>query len=90
MTARILYWLIAGLLLPLMLPRAVASSASALAIIPLPQKVAGRAGEFNLQPATRILVDAPSGGTGEYLAERLRKSTWRQPRVPRCPSGASY
>jgi N-acetyl-beta-hexosaminidase len=53
----------------------VASSASAPAIIPLPQKIEGRAGEFKLLPATRILADASSTGTGDYLAERLRKST---------------
>jgi hypothetical protein len=74
-TARILYWLVAGLFLPLTLPWAVASSASAPAIIPLPQKIEGRAGEFKLLPATRILADASSTGTGDYLAERLRKST---------------
>jgi hexosaminidase len=66
---------VAGLLVLLAWTGASAISASAPAVIPLPQKVEGRAGEFRLQAATRILVDAPSGGTGEYLAERLRKST---------------
>ena len=75
MTVRILSLSVAGLLVSLAGIRASELGASAPAIIPLPQKVEGRAGEFKLQPATCIWVDAPSGATGEYLAQRLRKST---------------
>ena len=75
MTARNLCWASAGLLLSLRVLGAIAATADATAIIPLPQSVESRAGEFKLQPATRILADASSRGTGEYLAERLRKST---------------
>lgn len=75
MTSRIRFLPVAGLLVSLAWTRASAAGANSPAIIPLPQRVEGRAGEFKLQPATHILVDAPSGGTGEYLAERLRKST---------------
>ena len=45
------------------------------ALIPLPQKMEAREGAFSLQPKTRILVDQASQDTGQYLADRLRKST---------------
>ena len=74
MSGRILGWVAAELLLPLWAVSAAASSAVP-GIIPLPQKMERHPGEFTLQPATRILADASSRDTGEYLAERLRKST---------------
>jgi hexosaminidase len=52
-----------------------AAEAVAPSIIPAPQKLESRPGTFYLQPKTQILVDMPSRDTGQYLAERLRKST---------------
>ncbi|HZL13772.1 MAG TPA: beta-N-acetylhexosaminidase, partial [Verrucomicrobiae bacterium] len=46
-----------------------------LAVIPLPQKVEMRAGQFNLTASTRIYVDYGSRATGKFLTERLRPST---------------
>ena len=56
-------------------PAALAASASAPALIPLPQRMECRHGDFNLVPAPHILADTPSRDTAEYLAARLRQST---------------
>src|SRR5208282_4678088 len=45
------------------------------ALIPLPQKITYGEGTFEMRPDTRIVVDKASRETGEYLAERLRRST---------------
>ena len=45
------------------------------AIIPAPQKMELRKGEFKLTPDTRIYIDSASRNTGEFLAAQLRKST---------------
>src|SRR6185437_10583267 len=45
------------------------------AIIPAPQKVEVKAGQFVLAPATRIQMDEPSAATAEYLAGKLRVAT---------------
>ncbi|HEV2391928.1 MAG TPA: beta-N-acetylhexosaminidase [Verrucomicrobiae bacterium] len=45
------------------------------ALVPLPQKLEMRKGTFVLRPKTRIVVDAASRDTGDYLAQRLRHST---------------
>jgi len=45
------------------------------AIIPQPQKTTLGEGGFSLNPDTGIFTDEASRATGEYLAERLRKST---------------
>src|SRR4029077_20734902 len=39
------------------------------------QKIQGGRGAFELGPQTRILVDTAAQPSGQYLAERLRKST---------------
>jgi len=51
------------------------SRSEAPAILPRPQKLERHPGRFVLKPDTRILADAACQATGEYLAERLRKST---------------
>lgn len=45
------------------------------AIIPAPEKMEIREGQFQLGPATHIDVDAASVATGEFLAAKLRSST---------------
>jgi hexosaminidase len=45
------------------------------AIIPLPQKIEMRDGQFPLTAGTRIYVDYGSRATGKILAERLRPAT---------------
>jgi len=52
-----------------------ASGAATPALIPLPQKITYGEGTFEMRPDTRIVVDKASRETGEYLAERLRRST---------------
>ena len=48
------------------------------AIIPQPQKMERREGAFKLVPQTRIYTDPAAADTGDWLAERLRKSTgWK-------------
>lgn len=51
------------------------------ALIPAPEKMERRPGQFTLRPDTRILVDKRSAKTGRYLAEQLRKSTGYQFKV---------
>ena len=58
-----------------------AAETAAPAVIPAPQKLESRPGTFQLQPNTQIVVDTPSRDTGQYLAERLRKSTGYKPSV---------
>src|ERR1039457_3747469 len=53
----------------------LASGAGVPALIPLPQKLEMSAGNFELQPHTRILTDAATRDAGQYLAERLRNAT---------------
>lgn len=64
-----------GLLLSVLLARVLAETGSDLALVPAPKKVERRGGVFTLGPQAKILVDAASRATGEYLAERLRRST---------------
>lgn len=45
------------------------------AIIPAPQKLKTFEGVFKLEPQIRIVTDAASGQTGEFLRERLRVPT---------------
>jgi hexosaminidase len=45
------------------------------ALVPLPQKMEIKRGQFTLGPGTQIDADEPSGVTGEYLAARLRTAT---------------
>jgi len=45
------------------------------ALIPLPRKMESHQGAFKLQPRTSVFADPASQGTGQYLAEQLRKST---------------
>lgn len=47
------------------------------AIIPLPEKMDIRDGAFNLQPETKIVVDAKSEDVGAFLAKRLSTSVGR-------------
>jgi hexosaminidase len=64
---------IAPILFSLLTASAVAGETPAL--IPLPQKMECREGAFKLQPKTPIRTDAAARATGNYLAERLGKST---------------
>ena len=48
------------------------------ALIPLPQKLECQDGAFNLLPKTVILADRGSEDTGQYLADRLSRSTGYQ------------
>jgi len=41
----------------------------------MPQRIECGSGEFRLQPAASIFVDAASRETGQYLAQRLRQAT---------------
>ncbi len=67
--------LAAGIAVSWLLVEGVAGKKESLGLIPLPQKVERRRGMFHLRPETRIVVDAASRGTGEYLETRLRAST---------------
>ena len=49
-------------------------SAAAPPLVPAPAKAEMSEGVFRLQPQTQIVVDPPSEATGQYLADRLRKS----------------
>lgn len=44
-------------------------------LVPLPERVELHRGNFALTPSTRIVVTPESRSTGEYLGEKLRKST---------------
>jgi hexosaminidase len=46
-----------------------------LPLVPLPAHIEQRHGHFLMDARTRLLVDDAARGTGEYLADRLRKST---------------
>jgi hexosaminidase len=65
---------LAGILTLFAMP-VLAAPATVPAIIPQPQSVECRDGNFELGPGTRIVTDATSKQTGQYLAERLRKAT---------------
>ncbi|HTL74262.1 MAG TPA: family 20 glycosylhydrolase, partial [bacterium] len=54
---------------------ATAWAANPPAVIPAPQKMELRAGQFHFAPDTRIYVDSASRETGEFLAGKLRLST---------------
>lgn len=66
---------LAGIVLTLMSLNLFAADAPQLALIPWPQKVEPRDGSYELGPASRIRVNHAARATGEYLAERLRRST---------------
>ena len=66
---------IAGIFLCQLATTASAAETNGPAIIPLPQKMTLQAGAFKLTPDTRIFVDSASRETGNFLTERLRKST---------------
>jgi hexosaminidase len=70
-----------------------ADNTNVVSIIPLPQKMERHEGVFQLQPGprssgTKILVDAASRETGQYLAGRLRQSTGYPLPVLRMKTGA--
>lgn len=54
---------------------ASAEAVNTPAIIPAPQKLERREGVFELTARTTIYVDSSSGPSGQYLAERMRRST---------------
>jgi hexosaminidase len=66
---------IVALLVSFWAATSLASSTSALAIIPQPKKIQTFEGAFGLTPATGIYADANSSETAGFLATRLRKST---------------
>jgi hexosaminidase len=61
-------------------------SASKPAIVPLPQKVEVRTGNFHLNNQTKIAVDSDSDETGRYLAAQLLRQTGQQIQVQPQPS----
>lgn len=82
-----------GIFLCLSAAAAFAAETNLPAIIPLPQKMERREGVFRLQPdnpspGARILVDAASEETGQYLARQLRKSTGYPLPVVKAKTGA--
>ena len=54
---------------------AFAAAPSKPSIIPAPQKMEIRPGQFRLSAGTRINIDEASAGTAQYLASLLRRST---------------
>ena len=66
---------IVGLALLSLAVTAFAEASNPVSIIPAPQKVTSQEGVFKLQSKSRIITDSASRETGNYLAERLRKST---------------
>ena len=66
---------IPAILLTLLAFDLLAEDLSSPAIIPLPQRLECRAGEFKLGPGARILADTSARETGQYLADRLHVST---------------
>ena len=71
----VLLVLVAGLILSLPSLKQAAGNAGSFTIVPLPATVKAHHGTFRLRPGATVLVDSGSRETGEYLAERLRKST---------------
>ena len=69
--------IVAGALLGVLLiaPPVIADGMNPPAIIPQPQKLELRAGEFTLTAATRVYADSASRETGKILADRLRPAT---------------
>jgi hexosaminidase len=65
------------ILLSLIVPNAFTAQPGP-ALIPLPQKLECQDGAFNLLPKTVILADRGSEDTGQYLADRLSRSTGYQ------------
>jgi hexosaminidase len=54
---------------------AFSAEPAAPAIVPAPQKMEIKKGQFHLGPETRIDIDPASAATGRYLAAKLREST---------------
>jgi hexosaminidase len=67
--------LLAGIVFSLPALKILGGGGSRFAIVPQPQTIRPLHGSFRLGPETGILVDPASRDTGEYLAERLRRST---------------
>jgi len=65
----------AAVVLSLLAAKVFAGTGNDLALVPLPQKMERLKGTFILGSKTQIVVDEPAETTGQYLAERLRKST---------------
>jgi len=55
--------------------RVQAADTASPALVPPPERMDLQEGTFRLQPATRVLTDASSRATADYLAERLRTAT---------------
>jgi hexosaminidase len=73
---KIKYTIAAALLgLLVALPAVLAGGADAPAIIPQPQSLELRSGEFTLTPATRVYADFASRVTAKVLTDRLRPAT---------------
>src|SRR6266851_2013686 len=77
----------AAILLSLLVAPVFAGDTNGPALIPLPEKMECREGAFQVRPETRVLVNAAAKESGEYLAERLRKSTGYRLRVDRATGG---
>jgi hexosaminidase len=66
---------IIGIVVAMAAMNLIAADLAAPALLPMPQKFERRDGVFELGPETRIRVDSTARDTGQYLAERLRRST---------------
>ncbi|HEY5910052.1 MAG TPA: beta-N-acetylhexosaminidase [Verrucomicrobiae bacterium] len=69
-----LCWNVA-LAVPLLTISGLAVPGESPSLVPRPQKIEQFDGTFVLGPKTRIVADKAGAATGEYLAERLRKTT---------------
>ena len=65
----------AGVLVSVILFRALAGSSCNPAVIPLPERVETRAGSFNLRASSSIQADLAGSGAAQFLARRLRTAT---------------
>ena len=66
---------IIGIVIAMVATNVIPGSLAAPALLPVPQKFEQRDGVFELGPETRVRVDSTAKDTGQYLAERLRRST---------------
>src|SRR5262245_39476753 len=67
--------LVAVGLLSLWATEALLASDNSPSLVPLPQKMERQKGTFALSSSSRVITDAASQPAGDYLVNRLRKST---------------
>src|SRR5215510_15066566 len=59
------------------------------ALVPLPQKIEVRSGNFHLNNDTKIAVDSASDETGRYLAAQLLRQSGQQIQVQQNSTGSA-